>query len=244
MNFVNHLESWLEDAKTRSNSIVITKIDEVEKELELRLHLHEPRMKRAEMDIHNVRAVELLIHEERVDRHCAGIEEVIENMQKQYEELQESLKEMAEKNKIEINNLEILFNNANKSIRLMALNEQLRRHKDKYIEDIKTKLRNFRAKIDETLSMLRNSNAKFRFSFKSEFIVTFLPGFHPFFGITLNSILFLVDFRTAETSVVKRLTRTRRNWRKCRSQSTRTRRACSRRWRSSRRSIWTRRSSS
>ena len=56
MNFLNHLETWLIEGKTRSNAIVVAKSDEIEKELELRLHLHEPRMKRAEMDVHNVRA--------------------------------------------------------------------------------------------------------------------------------------------------------------------------------------------
>jgi hypothetical protein len=165
LSFVNHLEAWLRDAENRSNSLVIAKIDEVDKELELRLHLHEPRSKRAEMDIHNVRAVELLMHEERIERHCAGVEQVIEQMQRQYEELQDTLRDMGERNRDEMTSLEVLFNSANKSIRLMALHEQLRRQKDKYIEDIKTRLRNFRAQIDETLSMLRNSNAKFRFSF-------------------------------------------------------------------------------
>ena len=56
MNFLNHLEIWLEEANVRSSSIVAAKNDEIEKELELRLHLHEPRVKRAEMDVHNVRA--------------------------------------------------------------------------------------------------------------------------------------------------------------------------------------------
>ena len=56
MNFLNHLEGWLEEANERSSSIVTAKTAEIEKELELRLHLHEPRIKRAEMDVHNVRA--------------------------------------------------------------------------------------------------------------------------------------------------------------------------------------------
>ena len=56
MNFLNQLETWLDEANVRSSSIVAAKDDEIEKELELRLHLHEPRMKRAEMDVHNVRA--------------------------------------------------------------------------------------------------------------------------------------------------------------------------------------------
>jgi hypothetical protein len=56
MNFLNHLDEWLEEAQVRSGSIVAAKHDEIEKELDLRMHLHEPRIKRAEMDVHNVRA--------------------------------------------------------------------------------------------------------------------------------------------------------------------------------------------
>ena len=50
------MESWLEEANERSGSIVAAKTSEIEKELELRVHLHEPRGKPAEMDVHNVRA--------------------------------------------------------------------------------------------------------------------------------------------------------------------------------------------
>ena len=56
MNFLNHLENWFEEGILRSSSIVAAKSNEIEKELELRLHLHEPRLNRAEMDVHNVRA--------------------------------------------------------------------------------------------------------------------------------------------------------------------------------------------
>jgi hypothetical protein len=56
MNFLNHLEAWFHDGNTRAGSIVAAKSSEIEKELELRLHLHEPRLKRVEMDVHNVRA--------------------------------------------------------------------------------------------------------------------------------------------------------------------------------------------
>lgn len=61
MNFLNHLEVWLDEANLRSTTIVAAKGDEIEKELELRLHLHEPRIKRVEMDIHNVRAGKKII---------------------------------------------------------------------------------------------------------------------------------------------------------------------------------------
>ena len=48
----------------------------------------------------------------------------------------------------------------------MTLQDQLNRQKERHIEDVKTTLRNFRANFDDSLTYLRNSNAKFRFSFK------------------------------------------------------------------------------
>ncbi len=61
LSFLNHLEAWFEEGVVRSSSIVAAKSTEIEKELALRLHLHEPRLKRAEMDVHNVRACELVL---------------------------------------------------------------------------------------------------------------------------------------------------------------------------------------
>jgi hypothetical protein len=51
----------MDEARQRANTIVAAKFDEIDKELELRLHLHEPRYKRAEMDIHHVRAGKKII---------------------------------------------------------------------------------------------------------------------------------------------------------------------------------------
>lgn len=106
------------------------------------------------------------MHEERVERHCSGIEEAIDNMQKQFINMQNNLNEMANNHKSDVLNLEVAFNNATKSLRLIALQEQLSKQRDKHMENVKVTLRNFRVKFDDTLSYLRNSNAKFRFSFK------------------------------------------------------------------------------
>lgn len=59
----------------------------------------------------------MLIHEERVERHCAGIEEVIENMGKEFISMQDKLVEMADQNKSDILNLEMAFNTATKSLK-------------------------------------------------------------------------------------------------------------------------------
>jgi hypothetical protein len=72
-------------------------------------------------------------------------------------------------------NIKLIFLFLNIYKRLATLQEQLLHQRDKHMENIKTTLRNFRSKFDETLSYLRNSNAKFRFSFKYRafFVSTF-----------------------------------------------------------------------
>ena len=111
---------------------------------------------------------ELIMHEERVDRHCSGVEETMENMQKQYEGMQTKLHDLASQYKDDIYNLETDFVSATKSVRLIALQEKLLKDRDTYMEDVKAALRTFRTKFDETLQYLRNANAKFRKSFQYE----------------------------------------------------------------------------
>lgn len=106
------------------------------------------------------------MHEERVERHCAGIEEAIQNMQKQFLTMQNNLNDMAEQHRSSVIDMEVAFNSATKSLRLTTLQDQLGKQRDKHMESVKSTLRNFRAKFDDTLSYLRNSNAKFRCSFK------------------------------------------------------------------------------
>lgn len=54
--FFEHLEKWFDQCALNARVIVATKIDELDSELELRLHLHQPRAQLIEKDIHNVRA--------------------------------------------------------------------------------------------------------------------------------------------------------------------------------------------
>ena len=144
MNFLNHLEAWYEEGTVRSSSIVAAKSNEIEKELELRNHLHEPRLRRTEMDVHNVRASEIVLHDERVERHCAGVEEAVEKLKASFETTQSQLGDMSAQNKTDVFDLEVAFLNASKSKNLIVLHEQLNKQKDKYMESVKATLRNFR----------------------------------------------------------------------------------------------------
>lgn len=56
MGFFEHLEKWFAQCTLNTQVIVATKINELDSELELQLHLHEPRLQHVEKDVHNVRA--------------------------------------------------------------------------------------------------------------------------------------------------------------------------------------------
>lgn len=54
--FFEHLEKWFDQCALNARIVVATKVDDLNSELELRLHLHKPRLEQVEKDIHNVRA--------------------------------------------------------------------------------------------------------------------------------------------------------------------------------------------
>lgn len=54
--FYEHLEKWFDQCSLNARVTVSAKIDQLDSELELLLHLHQPRAGLIEKDIHNVRA--------------------------------------------------------------------------------------------------------------------------------------------------------------------------------------------
>ncbi|ELU16401.1 hypothetical protein CAPTEDRAFT_163477 [Capitella teleta] len=161
LNFVDHLEDWNQHALQRAQNVVAAKTEELHSELDLRLHLHEPRPRRAELDVHNVRAAELVMHSERVVRHCKGIQQALGELKHRFNQMMEQHNHLAVQFKQEIEALEVIFINATKSSRFTMNLEQ-----DKFMDVIRASLRQFRQHLDETLQMLRQSNASFIRSFK------------------------------------------------------------------------------
>jgi tRNA A37 N6-isopentenylltransferase MiaA len=54
--FLDYYDQWKEETVQRSNAVMYSKHDELDKEMDLQMHLHEPRRLRIETEIHNVRA--------------------------------------------------------------------------------------------------------------------------------------------------------------------------------------------
>ncbi|CAL1536576.1 unnamed protein product [Lymnaea stagnalis] len=166
-NFLEHLEEWYHLAVDRAKSIVVAKCEELNSELDLRVHLHLPRPRRAELDVHNVRAAELVLHSERVARHCAGLEKKLSELTVSFKAMSQEHNKLANKFYADIQALEVIFVNATKSSRLVKLQNQLTVEQDKFMSVIRTSLREFRQQLDKTLQMLRESNARFIKAFKT-----------------------------------------------------------------------------
>ncbi|XP_069465431.1 coiled-coil domain-containing protein 180 [Ambystoma mexicanum] len=166
LGFYEHLENWFDKAMANSESVVLAKKEELKSELDLRLHLHQPRSQRIEKDIHNVRAAELLLHSDRVERHYDGVLEALAKMKNLSIELRDDMKEKTDAFRKKVSDMEPLFMNANKSEKLAVLTKSLYASRDKHVEGIKISMRNYRQTLEGTLGMLRDSNAEFIKSFR------------------------------------------------------------------------------
>ncbi|XP_059166254.1 coiled-coil domain-containing protein 180-like isoform X2 [Physella acuta] len=166
LNFLEQLEDWQEQAIQRAESIELAKCEELNSELDLRLHLHQPRPRRIELDVHNVRAAELVLHTERVVRHCSGLEQSLAELHSKFKAMSAEHNKLASKFQSDIQGLETIFISATKSSRIVKLQNQVSLELDKYMSIIRTSLRQFRQHLDVTLQMLRESNARFIKSFK------------------------------------------------------------------------------
>jgi hypothetical protein len=53
--FLEYFDQWQDETKRRADALTHVRHDELNKELDLQMHLHEPRRQRIELDIYNVR---------------------------------------------------------------------------------------------------------------------------------------------------------------------------------------------
>ncbi|XP_018419728.1 PREDICTED: coiled-coil domain-containing protein 180 [Nanorana parkeri] len=166
LGFFEHLECWFTEMVSNSHCIVLAKKEELKSELDLLCHLHEPRGLRIEMDIHNVRAAELLLHSERVDRHCEGVNQALNDLKEESALLIEKMKRETENFRSKIMSMQSTFLNANKSDKLVALINSLSTILDSHNSGVQTAMRNYRQHVEEMLGKLCDTNSDFIKSFK------------------------------------------------------------------------------
>ncbi|TSM86003.1 Caspase recruitment domain-containing protein 9 [Bagarius yarrelli] len=165
-NFFNHLETRYQEALNYTTAFMEAKKDKLKSELDLRLHLHQPRAKRIEMDIHNVRAAELILHQDRVDRHCKGILQALTDFRTEYDSLQVVQRKINEDFRVKIHSMEDTLYTATKSDTLVKLSTSLQLSLSKHINDFKELQRNVRQNMEIKFEGLREANAHLMKNFK------------------------------------------------------------------------------
>ncbi|XP_073688966.1 coiled-coil domain-containing protein 180-like, partial [Garra rufa] len=164
--FVSHLEERFHITLTNTMTVVEAKKEKLKAELDLRLQLHQPRAVRIETDIHNVRAAELVLHRERMDRHCKGILDVLDDCRTKVQELQIQQNKLTEDFLMQIYNREKDFTTATNSEKINKIRTSLQTNLNKHISIIQTLQRDFRQKTEFRLEGLRDSNVQIMRSFK------------------------------------------------------------------------------
>ncbi|XP_062371955.1 coiled-coil domain-containing protein 180 [Sardina pilchardus] len=158
--FFNHLEEWYSSVLMNTADVISAKKVEVEAEHALRLHLHEPRTKRIEMDIYNVRAAELVFHRDHIEKHSKAVLQSLTMLRGEFQELQVQLHKLTADFKTQIYGMEDMFNLATKSDVLVNLSGILKSNLEKHIAVVQESQRHFRKQIEQKLDSLRGANAK------------------------------------------------------------------------------------
>ncbi|XP_056394837.1 coiled-coil domain-containing protein 180 [Hyla sarda] len=166
LQFFEHLEGWFDETVSSSHSIVLAKKEELKSEWDLRCHLHQPRSQRIKMDVHNVRAAELRLHSERVDRHCEGVNQALANLKEESIVLIEKMKKETQNFRNKISGMDNMFLSARKSDKLVALSNSLPSILDSHISGVQTAMRNYRQHVEEMLGKLCDTNSDFIKSFR------------------------------------------------------------------------------
>ncbi|XP_039363067.1 coiled-coil domain-containing protein 180 isoform X5 [Mauremys reevesii] len=164
--FFEHLEKWFVQSLSNSWIIVTAKKEELDSELQLRLHMHQPRRERIEKDIHNVRAgtyihSELLLHQERLECHCAGVVEALNKEKNEFMKLREDQNDISKNFRRRIQDMEAIFLSSTKAEKLVALSNSLHSELLNHVEVIQISLRSYRNYLEEALGKLRDSNVDF-----------------------------------------------------------------------------------
>ncbi|KAI5088230.1 coiled-coil domain-containing protein 180 isoform X1 [Silurus meridionalis] len=164
--FFNHLEERNQEVLNHTVTVVDAKKEQLKSELDLRFHLHQPRAKRIEMDIHNVRAAELILHQDRVDRHCKGILQALDDFRTEFRNLQVTQCKINEDFHSKINNMEDTLYTATNSNTLNKLTASLHKSLDEHMKAFQELQRQFRQNMEIRFEGLRESNGKLMKHFK------------------------------------------------------------------------------
>ncbi|KAK3539025.1 hypothetical protein QTP86_023480 [Hemibagrus guttatus] len=164
--FFNHLEERNQEVLNHTVATVEAMKDKLKSELDLRIHLHQPRAKRIKMDLQNVRAAELILHQDRVDRHCKGVLQALDDLRTDFNNLQVTQREICENIRTKIYSTEETLYTITKSDTLLKFGASIQITLDEHFSDILESQRQFKRNMEIKFGGLRKANAQLMKNFK------------------------------------------------------------------------------
>ncbi|KAM9595275.1 coiled-coil domain-containing protein 180 isoform 2-T2 [Morphnus guianensis] len=161
LRFFEHLEKWFAESLPNSCAFVAAKKEELNSELQLRLHLHQRRQENIETHIYNVRAVELLLHKDRLECHCAGVVEALKKERAEFLKFCDQQSNISKNLHSRIRDIESVFLSAPMTEKLVSFSNSLHSELHNHLEVIQVSLRSYRNYLEEALGKLRDSNVDF-----------------------------------------------------------------------------------
>ncbi|KFQ52354.1 hypothetical protein N333_04131, partial [Nestor notabilis] len=159
--FFEHLEKWFAESLSNSCVFVAAKKEELNSELQLRLHFHQQKQENIETNIYSVRAVELLLHKERLECHCAGVGEALEKERAEFLRFCEQQDNMCKNLESRLHDMESVFLSAPMTEKLVSFSNNLHSELHNHLEMIQVSLRSYRNYLEEAFGKLRDSNVAF-----------------------------------------------------------------------------------
>ncbi|XP_035197590.1 coiled-coil domain-containing protein 180 isoform X2 [Oxyura jamaicensis] len=159
--FFEHLEKWFAESLSNSCATVAAKEEELNSELQQHLLLHQPRQENIETNIYNVRAAELLLHEKRLECHCAGVVEALNKERAEFLKLCGQQNDTIKNLNSRIHDMESVFLGAPVTEKLVSFSNSVHSELLNHLEVIQVSLRSYRNYLEEALGKLRDSNVDF-----------------------------------------------------------------------------------
>ncbi|KAM4647329.1 coiled-coil domain-containing protein 180 isoform 2-T2 [Amazona ochrocephala] len=159
--FFEHLEKWFAESLSNSCVFVAAKKKELNSELQLCLLLHQQKQENIETNIYNVRAVELLLHKERLECHCRGVGEALEKERAEFLRFCEQQDSICKNLESHLCDMESVFLSAPMTEKLVSFSNNLHSELHNHLEMIQVSLRSYRNYLEEAFGKLRDSNVDF-----------------------------------------------------------------------------------
>ena len=150
--------------------VVGAKNEELSSELELRLHLHEPRVDKINQDIRTAREEELMEHENDYREHTRMIENAIDKQKCiLHTELTPTIENMTSEYRKKLKEIESHISSLSKHAQLQAVVEVAETTKSAHVRTLKSLVKQFRVSVEDTLHTLKESDADLQKQFGNFF---------------------------------------------------------------------------